>query len=300
MDMMGGQTICVVIPARNEEAHIYKVLETLPEFVDYAVVIDDGSTDATHKIASTASSPAKVTVLQTRGMGVGAAIDIGHQHLLKTIQQPFVSVVMAGDGQMNPKDFAAIVQPILNNEADHVKGNRMSTLADIEQMPRQRRRASRILGWLTTLASGRVTSDPQCGYTATSSNLLEHWDWERSWRGYGYPNYWLIHLSSQGWRVQDVRVKAVYGSEQSGIKPVRFFASVGRMMTIEHHRRAFKHLFGSVWMMLSFLFYITGYGFGIYTIQKPVALLGLPLCWWMAHRLDRLAMRRLIGGRTKI
>ena len=297
---MGGQAIGVVIPARNEEAHIGKVLETLPEFVDYAVVIDDGSIDATYEMASTASSTAEVTILQTEGMGVGAAIDLGHQHLLKTIEQPFVSVVMAGDGQMDPDDLAAVVQPILDDEADHVKGNRMSTPTDMEQMPKRRRRASRILGWLTTLASGRVTSDPQCGYTATSSNLLQQWNWERSWRGYGYPNYWLIHLSSQGWRVQDVRVKAVYGSEQSGIKPARFFASVGCMMTVEHHRRAFKHLFGSVWMLLSFLFYITGYGFGIYAIQKPVALLGLPLCWWIAHRLDRLAMRRLIGGRTKI
>ena len=297
---MGGQTIGVVIPARNEEAHIGKVLETLPEFVDCAVVIDDGSIDATYKMASTASSPVEVTVLQTEGMGVGAAIDLGHQHLLETIEQPFVSVVMAGDGQMDPNDLAALVQPILDDDADHVKGNRMTTPTDIEQMPKRRRRASRILGWLTTLASGRVVSDPQCGYTATSSNLLQQWNWERSWQGYGYPNYWLIHLSSQGWRVQDVRVKAVYGTERSGIKPLRFFASVGRMMTIEHHRRAFKHLFSSAWMMLSFLFYITGYGFGIYAIQEPAALLGLPLSWWMAHRLDRLAMRRLIGGRTKI
>ena len=297
---MGGQAIGVVIPARNEEAHIGKVLETLPKFVDYAVVIDDGSTDATYKMASKSSCTAEVKILQTDGKGVGAAIDLGHQHLLKTIEQPFVSVVMAGDGQMDPDDLAAVVRPILDDEADHVKGNRTSTPTDMEQMPKRRRRASRILGWLTTLASGRVTSDPQCGYTATSSNLLRQWNWERSWRGYGYPNYWLIHLSSQGRRVQDVRVKAVYGSEQSGIKPVRFFASVGSMMTVEHHRRAFKHLFGSFWMMLSFLFYITGYGFGIYSIQKPVALLGLPLCWWIAHRLDRLAMRRLIGGRTKI
>ena len=104
---MGGQTIGVVIPARNEEAHIGKVLETLPEFVDCAVVIDDGSTDATYKMASKASSPVEVTVLQTEGMGVGAAIDLGHQHLLKTIAQPFVSVVMAGDGQMDPNDLAA-------------------------------------------------------------------------------------------------------------------------------------------------------------------------------------------------
>ena len=79
--------------------------------MDYAVVIDDGSIDATYEMASTASSTAEITILQTEGMGVGAAIDLGHQHLLKTIEQPFVSVVMAGDGQMDPDDLAAVVQP---------------------------------------------------------------------------------------------------------------------------------------------------------------------------------------------
>ena len=298
--MKGGHTIGIVIPARNEEAHIGRVLETLPSFVDHAIVIDDGSTDATYKRASSASSVAKVTILQTTGLGVGAAIDLGHQHLLKTIEHPFVSVVMAGDGQMDPKDLAAVIQPILDDEADHVKGNRMSTSSDIEQMPRKRRRASRILGWLTTLASGRVMKDPQCGFTATSSQLLRQWNWERSWKGYGYPNYWLIHLASQGWRVSDVPVKAVYGQEQSGIQPLRFFLSVGAMMTVEHHRRAFKHLFRSTWMMLSFLFYISGYALAIVAVQQPIALLGLPFAWWIAHRLDRLAMRRMVGGRTKI
>ena len=297
---MGGHTIGIVIPARNEEAHIGRVLETLPTFVDHAIVIDDGSTDATYNRANSASSEAKVTILQTTGLGVGAAIDLGHQHLLKTIEHPFVSVVMAGDGQMDPKDLSAVLQPILDDEADYVKGNRMSTSSDIEQMPRKRRRASRILAWLTTLASGRVVTDPQCGFTATSSQLLRQWNWERSWKGYGYPNYWLIHLSSQGWRVRDVPVKAVYGQEQSGIQPLRFFLSVGAMMTIEHHRRAFKHLFSSTWMMLSFLFYISGYALAIVAVQQPIALLGLPFAWWIAHRLDRLAMRRMIGGRTKI
>jgi glycosyltransferase involved in cell wall biosynthesis len=298
--MMGGHTIAIVIPARNEEAHIGQVLETLPTFVDHAIVIEDGSTDATYDSATNASSAANVTILQTTGLGVGAAIDVGHQHLLKTIEHPFVSVVMAGDGQMDPKDLAAVLQPILDDEADHVKGNRMSTSSDIEQMPKRRRRASRILGWLTTLASGRVVTDPQCGFTATSSELLRQWNWERSWKGYGYPNYWLIHLSSQGWRVRDVPVKAVYGQEQSGIQPLRFFLSVGAMMTIEHHRRAFKHLFGSMWMMLSFLFYMSGYALAIVAVQQPIALLGLPFAWWIAHRLDRLAMCRKNGGRTKI
>ncbi|MDP6865974.1 MAG: glycosyltransferase family 2 protein [Candidatus Poseidoniaceae archaeon] len=292
MGMMDGHTVGVVIPAHNEEQHIRQVLETIPSFVDHAVVIDDGSTDATFSVAKSVAASANVTILRTKGLGVGAAIDLGHQHLLETIQKPFVSVVMAGDGQMDPSDLSAIIRPIIEGEADHVKGNRMTTSEDIEQMPKRRRRASRILGWLTTLASGRVVRDPQCGYTATSSKLLEQWNWERSWHGYGYPNYWLIHLSSQRFRVVDVPVKAVYGSEKSGIKPINFFLKVGLMMSIEHHKRAFKHLPKSPWMMLSFLFYIAGYVSIGFALEQPLAFLGLPIGWWIAHRLDRLAMRQ--------
>ena len=298
--MMDDHTICVVIPAHNEQAFIGKVLETLPRFVDVAVVIDDGSTDATFSVAKRASSPADVAVLQTQGVGVGGAIDLGHQHLLKTTEHPFISVVMAGDGQMDPSNLADLIKPILKNEADHVKGNRMMTSSDVALMPKRRRRASQILGWLTTLASGRVTKDPQCGYTATSSNLLQKWDWEQSWRGYGYPNYWLIRLSSNGFRVLDVPVRAVYGDEKSGIKPLSFFVRVGWMMTIEHHKRAFKHLKKSGWMLLSFLSYLAGYAAIGYSTIHPIAILALPPSWWIAHRLDRLAMLRLYGGRTKI
>lgn len=298
--MKDGHAIGVVIPARNEEHHIRRVLETLPSVVDYAVVIDDGSTDSTFYEATNASTSVSVAILQTEGLGVGGAIDLGHQHLLKTIDSPFVSVVMAGDGQMDPDDLERIIQPIIDDVADHVKGNRMTSVEHIEQMPKRRRRASFILGWLTTLASGRVVRDPQCGYTATSSNLLKEWDWKRSWTGYGYPNYWLIQLSSQGWRVVDVPVKAVYGTEVSGIKPFGFFAKVGLMMTIEHHKRAFRHVTHSSWLILSLLFYLAGYAFIGIAFSQPMMILGLPISWWFAHRLDRLAMFRLNGGRTKI
>ena len=49
--MLQGMHIAVVIPARNEEAHIEGVLTTLPVCVDSVVVVDDGSTDQTAKRA---------------------------------------------------------------------------------------------------------------------------------------------------------------------------------------------------------------------------------------------------------
>lgn len=48
--MLGEKTVAVVISAYNEEKQITGVLETIPEFVDWVVVINDGSKDNTGNI----------------------------------------------------------------------------------------------------------------------------------------------------------------------------------------------------------------------------------------------------------
>ena len=244
--MKGEYRIGVVIPARNEERFIQKVVETLPTFVDLAVVINDGSTDETQSILEAMESSEKVDIIKLDGEGVGAAIDAGHQYLLQHWpDQLFISVVMAGDGQMNPDDMEALLRPVIGNAADHAKGDRFAHPNGIESMPNIRRRASQILSFFTGLASGQTTPDPQCGYTATHSDILREWNWKDSWKGYGYPNFWLIRLSTLGYRISHVPVESIYGNEKSGIRQLSFLTKVGFMMAYRHHHRNISWLFSS-------------------------------------------------------
>ncbi|MGY8728238.1 MAG: glycosyltransferase family 2 protein [Candidatus Poseidoniales archaeon] len=244
--MKGEYRIGVVIPARNEEQFIQKVVETLPPFVDLAVVVNDGSTDETQAILDAMNSSIKMHCISLDGEGVGAAIDAGHQYLLQHWQEElFISVVMAGDGQMNPTDMEALLQPVLHNTADYAKGNRFAHQNGIQSMPNIRRRASRILSIFTGLASGQAIPDPQCGYTATHCEILREWNWKNSWKGYGYPNYWLIRLSTLGCRIAHVPVESVYGTEKSGIRRLSFFTKVGLMMAYQHHHRNISWIFSS-------------------------------------------------------
>ena len=55
--MIQGRRVGVVIPARNEELHIEGVLIHLPETVDLAVVVNDGSVDRTAEAARLAKAP---------------------------------------------------------------------------------------------------------------------------------------------------------------------------------------------------------------------------------------------------
>ena len=50
--MYEGKTIAVVVPAHNEEKLIGTVLDTMPDFVDLIIVVDDASTDCTSDIVA--------------------------------------------------------------------------------------------------------------------------------------------------------------------------------------------------------------------------------------------------------
>ncbi len=45
--MYNNKSICVVVPAFNEETQIGKVIDTMPAYIDRIVVVDDSSRDKT-------------------------------------------------------------------------------------------------------------------------------------------------------------------------------------------------------------------------------------------------------------
>lgn len=272
--MYQGFGIGVVIPARNEAEHLPGVLAGIPPFVDKVVVVDDGSTDGTGDLAGDAE------LVRLNGQGVGAAIDSGHQHLLKIMDADFISVVMAGDGQMDPEDMEDLIEPIVNRKAHHVKGERLDRAG---KMPIYRRVGTFILSILTTLACGQNIRDPQCGYTATSSQVLKSWNWENSWKGYGYPNWWLMGLSERGWRIAHVPVKAIYEGQKSGIKVSTFLPKVALMLLIGLHTRIFRNTLNnpSLALVITWATYIAGW---IYN----------PLLFVVTHISDRIHVSSIL------
>jgi len=210
--------VAVVIPAFNEELGIERAIGTVPDFVDHIVVIDDASHDGTFALAS---GHEVELVRHPANKGVGAAIVSGYRRVLADPRLD-VAVVMAGDGQMDPRDLPALLDPIADGHADYAKGNRFKYGgAEVwRTMP-----PSRIVGNLLLSAATKLTSgywhvfDSQCGYTAITRRALESIDLDRVFPRYGYPNDVLARLHVAQLRVVDVPVRPVYGPNwNSGIK----------------------------------------------------------------------------------
>mgnify|MGYP006149991539 FL=1 len=301
--MFEGWNVGVVIPARNEVDHIKDVIEDLPEWVDRIVVIDDGSSDGTGKAAEGA------TVIRLEGEGVGAAIDTGHRDMLENLEDPFISVVMAGDGQMDVDDLEAVIEPIISGNVHHVKGDRSAHSTGLAKMPMLRRIGSAILAFLTTLACGRKINDPQCGYTATSYLILRYWDWNKSWKGYGYPNWWLMELTRKKYAIAQVPVVAIYDGQKSGLSIPSFLVKVAPMLLIGLHKRAFSWLQADMVTLESALgipaamFYAAGWAgiaLAILTVGEDFEMFVFltVICWAIAHFIDRKWVAQKVTSRS--
>jgi glycosyltransferase involved in cell wall biosynthesis len=214
--------IAVVIPAYNEAGKIAATVAGVPGIVDHIFVVDDASTDDTSAQATAAAlrraAPDRTVVVRhDQNRGVGAAIATGYKHAIAASAD--VAVVMAGDGQMDPRDLPALLAPIAADEADYVKGNRFLHPTIWTTMP-----PSRIVGNVLLSAATRVTSgyghifDSQCGYTAIHRRALGSIELDAVWARYGYPNDLLSRLRVAGVRVVDVPVRPIYGEHwKSGI-----------------------------------------------------------------------------------
>lgn len=208
--------IGVVIPAFNEQDAIAATVAAIPDFIDEIIVVDDASSDATGQRAQIGADICVIRHPHNRG--VGAAIATGYRRALNTGCD--IAVVMGGDGQMDPRDLPALLDPIASGRADYVKGNRFLHPDVWTEMPAVRLVANVALSMVTRVTSGyRHVFDSQCGYTAVHRDALAKIDLEALWPRYGYPNDLLARLHVVGARVVDVAVRPIYGPRwKSGIR----------------------------------------------------------------------------------
>jgi glycosyltransferase involved in cell wall biosynthesis len=210
--------VVVVVPAWEEAPRIGRVLRGIPAWVDHVVVVDDASRDGTAEAARAAGDGRVEIVRHASNRGVGAAIVTGYR---RAAARPGAScdafVVMAGDGQMDPRDLPAVIDPVVRGAADYVKGDRFHSQHPYvgRRMPPSRRLGGLLFSWATSRAIGIRVSDSQCGYTAISRAACARLDLDGLWPGYGYPNDLLSQLALRGLRIAQVPVRAVYADEIS-------------------------------------------------------------------------------------
>jgi glycosyltransferase involved in cell wall biosynthesis len=207
--------IALVVPARDEARLLPRVLASVPRSVWKVVVVDDDSRDATWQVLGRWRDPRVVKLRTVRRLGVGGAILCGYREALALGAD--AAVVVAGDGQMDFGDLPRVIEPLARGRADYVQGVRFVGHHPRGPMPPTRVIGNRLLSACTSWASGMPVRDSQCGYTAAGVPFLRHLLGIHLPHGYGFPAYVRLAAHDAGFRVHEVTVRALYGSEVSGI-----------------------------------------------------------------------------------
>jgi glycosyltransferase involved in cell wall biosynthesis len=162
--MRDGKIIGVVIPARDEEAAIGKVIADIPKWVDHIVVADNGSRDGTTQIAERAGA----TVVSAPQPGYGGACLAA----LSVLPASDVIVFIDGDYSDFPEDMADIADPVVHGDADMVIGSRMLRAEDRQWLTPQQRYGNTLAVTLIWLIWGQRFSDLG-PFRAISSDALK-------------------------------------------------------------------------------------------------------------------------------
>lgn len=194
--------VIAAIPCYNEDRFIGSVVLKAREFVERVIVVDDGSTDETAKIAEAAGA---LVVRHEINKGKGMAMNTAFQWAKENGVQAMV--LLDGDGQQEPAYIPDLLKPVLEGKADITLGSRFLNMTS--KIPRYRIVGQRILTFVTNFGSGVNITDTQSGFRAFSRKSIETLSFKQA--GVGDVECEMQFLINEnGLRVVEVPITAIY------------------------------------------------------------------------------------------
>ena len=203
---MLAQMLSVIIPAYNEaptiEAALQRVRKAPVGLAMEIVVVDDGSNDGTpdvvRRIAESASSGVRL-VVHPVNRGKGAAVRTGFAHARGDIV-----LVQDADLEYDPRDYPLLLEPILEDQADVVFGNRFHG-GPHRVLYFWHYVGNRVLTLLTNIVTGLTLSDMEVGYKVFRADVLRRLTLVTD--RFGFEPEITIKVARLGCRIYEVPIR---------------------------------------------------------------------------------------------
>ena len=169
---MNFEKVCVVIPCHNEELTIGRVIKKIKKLNSniQIIVIDNNSSDATHKTASILGT----TVIKENRKGKGFAFRRGVLNLSSKIE--FI-VMVDGDDTYNLKNMKKDLLAMSQNNIDLVVGYRKSNITNFDFRTKPFRQGHKLGNLVFSLMNKKLNnskiSDALSGYRIMSRRFLD-------------------------------------------------------------------------------------------------------------------------------
>lgn len=200
---MKSLDVLVCIPAYNAESTISEAVKRCQKFADLVLVINDGSSDNTEKVARKAGAD---IITHRKNRGYGGAIKTALEEGLK--RNARVTITFDADLQHDAKDIPKIIEPILSNESDIVIGSRF--LEKNTGVKTYRKFGIRFITSLVRLFSGNNIRDAESGFRGYSIDSLKQLIPMLETEGMGMSAEILLKASVSKLKIVEVPRKEMY------------------------------------------------------------------------------------------
>ena len=215
------------IPAYNEARYVGSIVLQAKQYVDEVIVVDDGSTDNTAKIAELAGA---TVIRHDENKGYGAAVRSILSEAKK--RNPDVLVLLDADAQHNPNEIPTLIKPV-SKGFDLVIGSRE---AQKDKTPRFRRIGKEVILRSTRLASKANISDSECGFRAFSQRAISELELKES--GMAVSSETIVRAAEKNLKITEVLISNIYTMDGSTLNPMRHGVDVlSRIMVMISQRR---------------------------------------------------------------
>jgi glycosyltransferase involved in cell wall biosynthesis len=202
--------LLALIPCFNEERTIAEVVRGCLRHADAALVVDDGSRDAT---ADRAREAGAVVIRQVPNRGKGVALNAGYDYAARNGYDAVVT--LDGDMQHDTAEIPKFIEAAKPADVHVVLGCRMM---DVSTMPRLRQWTNRTTSRLVSRRAGQKMLDSQTGYRLIKRAVLE--SVRCTTRNYDAESELLIKAGRKGFHVVEVPIATIYRGGKSSINPL--------------------------------------------------------------------------------
>lgn len=169
---MQDVTLSIVIPCYNEKASIRTIVDKVreaPVAHKEIIIVDDCSTDGTSEVLDTEIAPLVSKVIhQKQNGGKGAALHTGFAAATGDIV-----IIQDADMEYDPNEYARVIEPICNDEADVVYGSRFAETKRYDDAYKQNIAANLFLTRLSNLFTGLKLTDMETCYKAFRREIIQ-------------------------------------------------------------------------------------------------------------------------------
>jgi polyprenyl-phospho-N-acetylgalactosaminyl synthase len=199
-----NRDVFIVIPAYNEAGRLVAVVDSLRCRYPNVVVVDDGSTDDTARVASQHGCR---VLRHAINRGQGAALQTGITY--SVLEGARWIVTFDADGQHQTSDLPALLAPVVTGKVDVAMGSRF--LERTSNVPRSRQGLLWAARLFTRMVSGVRLTDCHNGLRALSRRAAEqiHLRQDRM----AHASEFYDQMKAAGLSYQEVPVSVLYTAE---------------------------------------------------------------------------------------